>query len=271
MTQKGCPMQISSVDFNNMMTELFECEVPRFDSMCKIARDQLTPLVTRWCAGSQALRDKGIEDEIIQKTSVRLIKYSLTKFFYADGREEPNSSSEEFCKWMCAIAKNVARDEIKALKVKRYTDISELAELLPAEEEDYFAREDASRLLESLVEHVSSLRVGVHKMLVWLLLIAASANSGAKNSVIIAAIVKRYGAEPLDTLYRAVQSQFTLHPYLYLSPAGKASIALALGKPHGEGTVGQSCLNEYFGQSEGKYVISDWIYKINLSVRRSFS
>ena len=87
-------MQISSVDFNSMMAELFEYDTPKFDSMCKIARDQLTPLVTKWCVTNPSLRDKGLEDEIIQKTSVRLIRYSLDKFFFAGGREEPNNDPE---------------------------------------------------------------------------------------------------------------------------------------------------------------------------------
>ena len=263
-------MQISSVDFNSMMAELFEYDTPKFDSMCKIARDQLTPLVTKWCVTNPSLRDKGLEDEIIQKTSVRLIRYSLDKFFFAGGREEPNNDPEQFCKWMCAIAKNVAKDEIKSLKSKRYSDITELSDFLPADEEDYFAREDASKILEGVIEAVVGRRIGVHKLLVWLLLIAASANNGAKNSVIIAAIVKKYGAEPLNKLYKGVQHQFTLHPYLYLASGTKATIALALSAPDGDKTVGETRLEEYFGRSEGKYVISDWIYKINLSVRRSF-
>lgn len=264
-------MQISDVDFRNMLSELFESETPRFDSMCKIARDQLTPLVTKWCASTPLLRDKGLEDEIIQKTSVRLMKYSLTKFFFAGGADTPNSNPHEFCKWMFAIVKNVAKDEIKSAKAKSYTDITELADFIPAEEEDYFAREDASCALERVVEAVVGLRVGVHKMLVWLLLVASSANSGAKNSVIISAIVKRYHGSSLNSIYSAVKTQFVLHPYLYLSGSCKATIERALGKSYGGGTVGESCLDCYFGQSEGKYCISDWIYKINLSVRRSFS
>ena len=264
-------MQISDVDFRNMLAELFDSDTPRFDSMCKIARDQLTPLVNKWCASNSILRDKGLEDEIIQKTSVRLMKYSITKFFYAQGADTPNTDPDEYCKWMFAIVKNVAKDEIKSAKAKSYADISELADFIPAEEEDYFAREDASHALERVVEAVVGLRVGVHKMLVWLLLVSASANSGAKNSVIISAIVKRYHGSSLNTLYSAVKTQFVLHPYLYLSATCKATIESALNRSCEGGTVGDSNLDCYFGQAEGKYCISDWVYKINLSVRRSFS
>ena len=100
-------MEISRNDFDVILTELFESDKVCFDSLCRVTSELLMPTVQYWCNTNPVLRNKNCEDDIVQDTELKVIKYSLTHFFFAGGRETPNRDPEQFNKWLFTVAKKI--------------------------------------------------------------------------------------------------------------------------------------------------------------------
>lgn len=266
-------MEISRNDFDVILKELFEGDKVCFDTLCRVTMELLTPTVEYWCKTNPVLYGKNCEDDIVQDTELKVLKYSLTNFFFAGGRAEPNRDPEQFNKWLFTVAKNVMRDHVRSFASKNYQDISALEHALaddaPTEDEE----SEACAHLTNVIDKVINLRVGIHKILAWLLISIKTVNTDGNKTKITDAVVSRFRDCPLFDMYLEIQREFLLHPEINLNARQKTRIEKALlADADGDGVqVGDLTFGSFFGAAEGKYSVSDWIYKINLSVRRSLS
>ena len=266
-------MEISRSDFDVILTELFESDKVCFDTLCRVTSELLIPTVQYWCNTNPVLRNKNCEDDIVQDTELKVIKYSLTHFFFAGGRETPNRDPEQFNKWLFTVAKNVMRDHVRSFSAKSYQDISDVEHALADDAPTADEERDVCAQLSEVIDAVINLRVGIHKILAWLLISIKILNSDGQRSKITDTVVSRFKDCPLFDMYLEIQREFLLYPDINLNAYQKTRIEKSLlADTDRDGVqVGDLTFGSFFGSSEGKYTVSDWIYKINLSVRRSLS
>ncbi len=266
-------MELSNKDFDIILSELFGTDTPCFDTLCARTVEVLRPTVEYWCSSNPILRNKCCEDDIIQDTELKVLKYSITHFFFAGGKTEPNNDRTQFNKWLFTVAKNVMRDYVQSYSARNHVSLADFEESLADEPDDIADNDEVCRELTRVVDAVINLRVGIHKILAWLLISLKIINTDGQRSKITDEVVDRFGIAVLFDMYIEVQNEFILHPVIWLATEQKTRIERSLLKDTGipGKTVGDTTFGSYFGLAEGKYAVSDWIYKINLSVRRSFT
>ena len=154
-------MRFTKQEFDTMIHELFVESPARFDTLYVILEKELTPTIRSWCAVDPALNGRACEGDIFSDTCVKVIKYCVTGFFLREGRTEPNTDPDSFCKWIYTVARNVKRDYSNSYRERIVLDYSELEERVGDQIGDDFSTEE----LSGIFDIVFSLDMGVHKLL----------------------------------------------------------------------------------------------------------
>jgi len=260
---------------SEMLKELFEFEEPCFDSMCNLAECYLKPKIARWC-GVYGISSHLLNiSEIMQNVHLLLIRRSLDRFFFLN-REVPNTDYTEFIKWITVVGKNAVRKFAEKLRATQHESIYNYDYTVTEERDEISARieqEDASIKLAKIIDCVISLRAGVHKQLIWLLHCLQILITDTKRSLVIAQTVEEYHDKPLSELYKDVLKSFNEQSVVSLTEKQKLSISKMLDAKHEETDIALKDvkLSEFFStetEKNGAYVVSDWIYKINISIRK---
>ena len=260
-------MRFTRQEFDTMIHELF-VEVPaRFDTLCIILEKELTPTIRSWCAVDPALNGRFCEEDILSDTCVKVIKYCVTSFFLRDGRTEPNTDPDSFCKWIYTVARNVKRDYSNSYRERIILDYSELEERVGDELGDDFATEE----LSGIFDIVFSLDMGVHKLLAWLAVSVTILSETDKRNVATEMVVDRFAHSTLDEMLAHLLCELSNYPALMPSDSEIAAVRSALDETDGLGVrIGDRPFYTFFMAKGGKYSVSDWLHKINQLVKRRF-
>ena len=260
-------MRFTEADFDEMLHQLFDTDKPCYDALCAISECELLPAIKRWCAEDKALSGRNLEFDIMQDTQVRLMKYCITRFFLRGDRETPNDSPDEFCRWIRAVARNVTRDYSNKHREYIHVDFYELEERIGDDESD---TDDSSDELRAVFDAVFKLRIGVHKLLAWLCVSVLILSETDSRSTATDMLVSRFGESTLDTLCDFFLDRIAKYPMLAPTDNTVRYLRASLDVTDGDGVrLGSRPFSHFFMNKGGKYSVSDWIHKINLSIKRS--
>lgn len=260
-------MRFKKEEFDKMLHELFVEKPARFDTLCDIVGREILPTVRSWCATDPALQGRYCEDDIVQDTTLKVIKYCVTGFFLRDGRTEPNNDMDEFCRWLFTVARNVKRDYSNSYRERILVDYDALEERVGDEiGEDHRAEE-----LASVFDIVFSLDMGVHKLLAWLAVSLTILAETDKRKVATEMVVDRFARKTLDQMWSYLLTQLGRYPSLKPTEAETATVRAALDARDELGIrIGDREFYTFFMAKGGKYSVSDWLHKINQLIKRRY-
>lgn len=250
-----------------MIHEIFVEEPARFDTLCIILEKELTPTIRSWCAVDPALNGRACEGDIFSDTCVKVIKYCITGFFLRDGRAEPNTDVEGFCKWIYTVARNVKRDYSNSYRERIVLDYSEMEQRLGEDESDDFSTEE----LGGIFDIVFSLDMSVHKLLAWLAVSVTILSETDRRNVATEMVVNRFAHSTLDEMLAYILCELSRYPALMPSDTEIFDIREKLNMTDDLGLrIGDRPFYSFFMAKGGKYSVSDWLHKINQLVKRRF-
>ena len=260
-------MRFTKQEFDMMIHELFVEEPARFDTLYVILEKELTPTIRSWCAADPALNGRACEGDILSDTCVKVIKYCVTGFFLRDGRTEPNTDVDSFCKWIYTVARNVKRDYSNSYRERIVLDYSELEERVGDEIGEDFSSEE----LAGIFDIVFSLDMGVHKLLAWLAVSVTILSETDKRTAATEMVVDRFAHSTLDEMLHGILRELSHYPALMPSDSEISAVRAALNETDDLGIrIGDRPFYSFFMAKGGKYSVSDWLHKINQLVKRRF-
>ena len=260
-------MRLNREEFDTILHELFVEEPARFDTLCDVVGREILPTVRSWCATDNALVGRGCEDDIVQDTIVKVIKYCVTGFFLRNGRTEPNTNSDEFCRWVTTVAKNVKRDYSNSYRERIFVDYDELEERIGDEiGEDHIDEEVAS-----VFDIVFTLDMGVHKLLAWLSVSLTILGETDTRIVATETVVDKFANKTLDQMWSYILTRLRNYPSLMPTETEIANVYASLNKCDKLGfRIGEREFYTFFMAKGGKYSVSDWLHKINQLIKRRY-
>jgi hypothetical protein len=172
--------------------------------------------------------------------------------------------------WLFTVAKNTKVSYIRSLCRSSVTDIEPFAESIPsADEFDNGDREDMSLTICRAISSVISLRVGIHKILAWLTVSMLVLNEDVKRSTATDFVANHLGSSTLYEMLDFLLRELERHPYVKISVEDMERLKELLAEKSDGVAVGDCLFSDFFTSKGGNYSISDWIYKINKTIRRS--
>ena len=262
-------MQFPEKLFQEAISDIFDRTPASFERLCTLSDALLRPTVTAWCMSSPALNGRCCEDDIIQEIQLRMIKYVIGDFFLRHG-DEPNRDSAQFRMWLFTVAKNTKVSYIRSVCRTSVTDIEPFTETIPSGDEfDNGDREDMSLTICRAISAVIGLRVGVHKILAWLTVSILVLNEDVKRSVATDFVANDLGSSTLYEMLDFLCRELTRHPYVRIAPEDMERLEELLREDCDGEPMGNRTFSDFFTSKGGNYSISDWIYKINKTIRRS--
>lgn len=262
-------MKFAEEVYQKAFADVMDKEKADFGRLCVLVDALVRPTVTAWCMTTPILAGRCCEDDIIQEIHLRVIKYSVGDFFFRG--DTPNRDSTQFRMWLFTVAKRAKISYIRKIAKDQTSDLEPIAEIIPADDKPFEEadREDFSLALTKAVSAVISLRVGVHKQLAWLAVNFILLNQDIKRSAATELVVRNFGDKTLDELLQFCLYQISCHPYIKISPEDKDRLISLLNQTKGGVRVGDAVFRDFFTSKGENYSISDWICKINTTIRRS--
>ena len=260
-------MRFTREEFDKMIHELFVEEPACFDTLCEIVFKELSPTIDAWCRDDRALAGRACQGDILNDTCVKIMKYCVTGFFLRDGRTEPNTDMEGFCKWIYTVARNVKRDYSNKFRERIIVDYSELEGRLGDDFGDDFRAEE----LADIFDIVLSFDMGVHKLLAWLAVSVTILSETDRRSVATEMVVDRFAHATLDEMLSYLLCELSFYPALMPNDSQLLSIRSALDERDELGLrLGDRPFYSFFMAKGGKYSVSDWLHKINQLIKRRY-
>ncbi len=260
-------MRFEREELDIILHEIFAEEPARFDTLCVVIWRELLPTVRAWCAVDTALQGRNCEDDIVQDTIAKVIKYCVTGFFLRNGRTEPNTDIDEFCRWVYTVARNVKRDYSNASRERIIVDYNELEEKIG----DEIGESHESEELASVFDIVFSIDMGVHKLLAWLAVSVTILGETDKRKVATEMVVDRFARKTLYEMWEYLLIQLRHYPSLMPTENEIATVRIALDERDELGIrLGEREFYTFFMAKGGKYSVSDWLHKINQLIKRRY-
>lgn len=259
-------MQFTCEDFNIMVNELLFRDIPSYDKLCEIAQKELKGKIASWCYSDTRLRGKCCEDDIMQDTCIRLIKYTVNNFLLHENVIGPyNNDPEGFCSWMYTIAKNIKEDTAKKVMDMGKYDIDEPGTEPPPSTPD---TENMIEILQDAFTKVLDANISIYKTLTWIAQFVLILRYKIDRIDSTKVILERFGDRPLSEVFGLVFEEAKRIVWLRFTPEQLMKIINALNttKPDGR-TYGETPYREFYmnyrGAPSGEKSVSDWINRVN--------
>ena len=260
-------MRLKKEEFDKILQELFGESPVRYDTLCDVLWRELLPTVRGWCAVDTALQGRNCEEDIIQDTVKKVIKYCITGFFLRKGRTEPNTDKDAFCRWVYVVARNVKKDYSNSARERIIVDYNELEEKIGDDVGESHETEELSRIFDI----VFSLDMGIHKLLAWLAVSVTILGETDKRKVATEMVVDRFARKTLDEIWEYHLKELRRYPSLAPTEKEITDVRDALNARDELGIrLGEREFYTFFMTKGGKYSVSDWLHKINQLIKRRF-
>lgn len=268
-------MQFTREEFNTMVQEVLYTVPSRFDTLCQMAEITLRPLVTSWCKNEDVLKNRGLEEDLMQSIKLHLMKIVVHGFLRNDRSEGTyNDNPEGFAHWMCKVAKNYKRDYVNKLRNEGYRiDPNEPSEDIVAPASDWAKRQEQLQGLRYAFNVVLSSDIKVYKVLTWLAQVIFVVDKDMKHHKANALIVTVFENKTLNEMYHMLLTAADRVPWMTITQEQHRRIMTALCQPWDEElTYGEMPYSTFFmkcrGEVAAKKSVSDWINRVNGMVRR---
>lgn len=265
--KKEATRRFTDEEFKTMVSELLDEERGASDTLCTIAEKALRPMVRHWCSIDLDLRGRGMEDDIMQETFIRLLKTTVTHFLSKkDSNGESNIHPDKFQAWIITVAENITRDTASALRRKDYKtalleDDGDWPNSDPPIDDDtlLYQREILSRAFNIVLGADAK----IYKTLTWLaqslFMLRLDITKIKSNDVIIAMFEEKTLFEMRDMLFDfAKKVDWIVFTPEQIEKIDKDLNAIIDGRP-----IGEAKYKECYMKKGGKASISDWVNRMN--------
>ncbi len=264
-------MVFSKEEFHVMIDQLLYQEKPSFDMLCMMAEKTLRPTVVHWCQMDDCLRGRGYEDDILQEIYLRLINTTVDYFLLREGKDGPvNDNPEGFHSWMFKVATNIKRDFSNKIRQHDFNteDFDDVKEAEWTDDED--TESDRVEQLKLALNVVLESDASVYKTLTWLAQFVFMLQYDVSKIKSNDLIVDMFEKKTLNEMYQMIQNAAEKIPWLSLSEDQKIRIVNALSqKWDANKKYGDVEYGTFFMKKGGKKSISDWVNRMNNTVRRA--
>ena len=256
-------------EYETMISELTDPEKPSFDMLCTIAEKELRPMIKGLCAKSNVLRSQDAENEVMQMTIIRLIRYTVTHFLLRKSNNGViNRNPDEFSFWIHRVAKNEWNSYVRQLfrsAKEKNRNIIMITE--PVEFIDEDSKEQEQRLKTAL-SVVLDADVSVYKILTWLSQLLFVLLLDIRKKDTNEKIIEAFAEKTLNEMWRMILTASQKIGWFCISQEQKEKIENKLNRPYDESrTVGEVKYKEFFMKKGGKATISDWVNRMNRMIR----
>ena len=263
---------VTGEEFHIMAEELLHRQPARFDMLYTVADRVLRSGVDFWCGADETLRGKGCEEDIMQEIQIRLIKNTVSHFLLRDGVEGPfNDDPEGFEDWMFTVAHNVQRDYARRVRMvtMRTTGLQEAAQTDGEPACDAGGDRERTERLAEAFRIVLDADTKVYKVLTWmaqcLFIIRLDVTKIRSNEL----IVQTFGEKSLYDMHEQILQSARYLPWLRITPAQRQRLQEALDAPYdARRSYGHVKYREFFMKKGGKATISDWVNRMNNTIKR---
>lgn len=264
-------MLFTNEEFGVMVNELLYQEEVSFDMLCYIAEKSLKPTVIHWCQSDDSLRGRGYEEDILQEIYMRLMKTTVDYFLLRQGPDGPiNDNPQGFHSWMFKVAMNIKRDFSNRIRQHdfRTDELDEQSDIEWTDDE----RNEAERLetLKGAVSIVLESDAGVYKTLTWLAQFVFMLRHDVSKIKSNDMIVDAFEHKTLNEMFQMIVDAAKSISWLEINEKQHRKIVEALNAQWDEDTVyGDVEYGTFFMKKGGKKSISDWVNRMNNTIRRS--
>lgn len=268
-------MRFSQEEFNQMVQEVLYTQPSRFDTLCNMAQRLLEPMVAGWCRKDPVLRGRGMEGDVMNDILLHLMKTVVHGFLMRDDVEgEYNNDPEGFEHWVTLVAHNRQRDFAERIRRADFHTASDDAlDEVGVYDESLEEYNDRLRRLRKAFNIVMSADAGVYKVLTWLAQILFIAERDLAHHKANALVVTVFENKTLFEMYGMILAASRRIPWMHVTPQQHNRVMAALQKPwddeltYGEVKYGVFFM-KYRGEVAGKKSVSDWINRMNNTIRR---
>ena len=251
--------------YEKMLHELFECEPICHQTLCEVVKEFLTPHIRNMCFHDSALRGGGYEEDILQNTTIRIIKHCIVGFFLRE--EQINTDLDEFEKWIFVVARNVKRDCSAKVRKGLCLPIDDVERSL-VDEVPEDGLEENREVLRWAVDRVFAMEgVGVYKTLTWFAVSLVMLYEGETKIKSTDYVYEYFKDKTLFEMYDILMRYSKKLDWLHISHLHKKRIEQVLNEPYFGMKTGELKYHQLFTKKGGKGSISDWIYKINKKLK----
>ena len=266
-------MRFTREDFDTMVQEVLYTKPSKYDALCRMAEATLRPLVKGWCRNDATLRNRDLEDDLMQSLQLHLMKTVVHGFLKHSSIEEGyNDDPEGFEHWMMKVANNFKRDftnRIRRVDFRTVQDSEEaLVNVAASDGEDFAQRQEELQTLRRAFNIVMESDSRVYIVLTWLAQVIFIVEKGLAHHKANDLLVAAFENQTLNTMYRYIVDASSKIEWMHITPAQDCRIRAALNRPCADGlTYGEVKYKEFFmknrGEIDGKKSVSDWINRVN--------
>ncbi len=262
-------------EFDIMVEELLHCKPASYNMLVTIAEKTLRGIVTKWCYNDPYLRGTDAANDIMQDLFLRLIQVTIPLFLLRSDDGEINDDPNGFKNWIFKIAYNLKKDYSNKVRKDAFNTTSDEEIVIEIPDgfviEDEVIESDAVDVLRKAIDIVINLKSGIYKILTWL---ANSVFMLAYDITKIKAtnmIEKIFSKMTLDEMYRALSGASVYIRWLTFTDSQNLRITTALSMPYDdEKTYGETTYESFYMKKGGKKSISDWINRINTTIKEEW-
>jgi hypothetical protein len=265
-------------EFDIMVQEVLYREPSAYDMLCQITVRTVKPLIRKFCCCVPCLKGRGMEEDFLQDVCVLAMSSVVDKFLLKDGVNEPvNYSPEGFGPWLKEVARNWILDYIRKNKNRIMVPLEEdLLLLIDEDAEGLWDREERREQLKKALDLVLDADAGIYKVLTWLAMFTFMLSDDITKIESNDRIVTAFEARTLNEMYDLIRAEAVRIPWMQISPERDAAIRKALQAPFDEDrTYGEVTYSgfymKYQGAPSGKKSISDWVNRMNGTVRKQLT
>ena len=250
-------------EYRIMIFELTEKEPMSFDMMCQIAQRTMMPLIKKWCKTSEDLRNRQLEDDIMQEIHVRLIKTCVTRFLRRKDKDKINDNPDEFFAWMITVGKNILRDTANEQRRHDFRN-TVLRDTIPTKDEFKNIENDSEERFAEAFHIALGAPRRPHIVLTWVMQSALEIYYDVNKITATQIIADSVGDMTLSALWEKAQDLLRDFPLLRITQEELDGFGSKLDAVNNENVkVGDTVYRDYYGNRGGKAAISDWIYRMN--------
>lgn len=265
---------LTEEEFEQIIFELLETKPAKYDALCAAAAKLLTAPLRRKCAEMPALGQVCTYEDLLSETYIRLIKCAIPNFFLRT--ETVNRDREGFCRWMYTVAGNICRDKIRysvsheALSLEGESETEDAAPLQIADPsaEKPFAASEENAILAAAFETVLKMDMQVYKTITWVAQAVMILTEGVTKIESNDLLIQRFENMTLEAMWEEIRRAAKRLPWLRISDAAETRLRKIFDTKVNTIRYGDMRYGDFYMKKGAKASISDWVNRINASVRR---
>lgn len=267
-------MNIDNNQFEQIKKELLVDQTAHFETTALVVGRMIAPQVDSFCRSNPCLF--GQEKVLKEDVYIHVRKKIVSQFFMGDEAKSKDILKEVkyFCGWINAIVRNELTTHYRRAK-REYDHRVDLSEeewaVLPDTDGvgDPMRNLVARETLNEVFNRVLATNFTPHKILAWMECYMNLYEWHMPMSGAIDLFCAAHSHSSIDELYYSVLQRVGGHSWFKADPVLLERMEKKLArKDQKSGTYGNKTFSDTFGVKKPQSAVSDWIYKINESIRQ---